>query len=380
MLARLLCSWLWLGPPAQANASPEVSTPLDERERVVLMVPERPGNADERVLATLDAHLHELEVAVISERNAGSLDLRELVSASLDPLARHDARGVLWIDIGEGEPPSLAIYVVPRDSTQIYGRVITRPAEGEAALMLETLANVAAMAATALGEGRAIRLEPELAPPETSRPPDPPPPEPPPEGVVSLDAGHLALVERAWLRLRAGYRGSSQAAQLPWQSSVTLALGLRPHARAHLELVADIVIPSTIPSGPIDSDPIDLRLHAFPFGLAGGYAWSLARGWDVELAGRVALEPTRRSITTRSEGAPLTAPRTLWFASAEASVAFGLRVSPALRLAAGLGLVVVLVRRDIVVSGAEGNASTLFAPHPLRGLVTFGGEFDLVFR
>lgn len=376
MLARLLCSWLWLGPPAQASASPEASAPLDERERVVLMVPERPGNADERVLATLDAHLHELEVAVISERHAGSLDLRELVSASLDPLARHDARGVMWIDIGEGDPPALAIYVVPRDSTQIYGRVITRPAEGEAALMLETLANVAAMAAIALGEGRAIRLEPELEPepPPEPPPPDPPPPEPP-EGVVSLDAGHLALVERAWLRLRAGYRGSSQAAQLPWQSSVTLALGLRPHARAHLELVADIVIPSTIPSG-----PIDLRLHAFPFGLAGGYAWSLARGWDVELAGRVALEPTRRSITTRSEGAPLAAPRTLWFASAEASVAFGLRVSPALRLAAGLGLVVVLVRRDIVVSSAEGNASTRFAPHPLRGLVTFGGEFDLVFR
>lgn len=375
-----MLAWLfvaWLGPP---DAAPSLAEP-SERPRVVLMVPTREGERDERVLATLDAHLHDLDIELVDERYASELDLRELVAASHDVIARHDARGVLWIDMVDmSDHAQLAIYVVARDSSQIYGRTLAGDPQGSDALALETLANVAAMAATALGEGRAIQLEAEVEP---ARPPTPAQPQPPPAptGEVELAAGQLRIIERPWLRVRAGYRGSSYAATLPWQSAFVLGLGVRPSPRSHVELVGEAVVPSTIDDGELRA-----RIHTIPFGLGGGQRWSLRRGWSLELAGRVSLEPTRRAVWLRDASPRRTSTRLWWSATSQLELVAGVELTSSVRLTFGLALVLVLARRDLVAdldgdaSGDSGNPRTLVSPAPLRALVSAGFEFDLAWR
>jgi hypothetical protein len=364
----LLGSFL-LAPPA---APSESTTPT-----VVLTVPEQKGDHDEQVLATVSAHLRELDITLVIERHDSGLDLRGLISASREPIERHDARGILWIDIPDAQGGDLAIYVVERAGQQIFGRSIAGQA-GDA-VAIETLANVAAMAAVALGEGRAIQLDVPPPPVEEPEPVEEPVVEPEPEPVVGTITreGHVEPVLRPRLRLRTGYRGNSYAASVPWQSSVTFAIGVRPTERSHVELVGDVAIPSSVALP-------DLRvvLNRYPFGVAGGHRWSLPRGWDVELSGRVTLEPTRRrTIATSSDAGVTTSPRSLhWSATAELAVGFGVRLAETVRLSFGVGLAAVLVRRDHVITSTTGAEQVVISPHPARALIWAGFDFDLVWR
>ncbi|MFV8753999.1 hypothetical protein ACNOYE_25930 [Nannocystaceae bacterium ST9] len=373
MRVSALLALLSLAPPA----SPSEPAP----PTIVLMVPEQAGELDEHILATVSAHLRELDVELVVERHAASLDLRTLIAASREPTERADARGILWIDVPSKPGGDLGLYVVEREGQQIYGRTIAGTV-GDA-VAIETLANVAAMAATALSEGRAIQLD--VPTPRESEPigePEPEPivePEPPPTGTITRE-GHVELVRRPWLRLRAGYRGNNFADTIPWQSSVTFAIGVRPAPRAHVELVADVAIPSTLALA-------DLRivLQRYPFALAGGYQWPLRRGWDVELSGRLGLEPTlRKSVSTSTDGSPTARPSSLrWFASAELGVAAGVRLTDTVRLSFGVGLAAVLARRDYVIGLSQGSSTServVISPHPVRGLVWAGFDFDLVWR
>jgi len=366
---------LAFGPPRDLEPDPP---------SIVLMVPEQPGDRDERVLATLAANLQDLDFALVAERYDASLDLRSLVEVSQAALERSEALGILWIDLPESPGGDLAIYVVARDSSQIHGRVIAAAPSDSAepwseAVAIETLANVAAMAATALSEGRSIELDaptPEASPDASEIPPDTTIDlEPEPELTLTLE-GEVVPVVRPWLRARAGYRGQSYAPTLAWMSGVTLAIGVRPAPRAHVELLADIMVPSRV-----STDALELRVQPFPFGVAGGYAWPLPRDWDVELAGRVALEPTRRSATATSTQLALTASpeRVVWSASAELDLAFGVRLAPSARLAFGLGLAALLVRRDTVISSGDAQ-QVVISPSPLRALVWAGFDFDLLWR
>lgn len=336
---------------------------------VVLMVPERPGDHDERILATVAAHLHELDVTLVTERCDPNLDLRGLIAASRSPIERSSARGVLWIDVPELPSGDLGLYVVERDGSQIYGRTIAGDL-GEA-VAIETLANVAAMAATALSEGRAIRLDAPTTEPEPE-PIDAPEPEPI-VGVITRE-GAVEPVTRPWLRLRAGYRGNSYAAALPWQSSVTFAIGVRPTADAHVELVGDVAIP-----GEVATAELELRLWRYAIGLAGGHAWPLRRGWDLELSGRVALEPTRRETIPRTPELTARPAELQWFASAELGLAAGVSLADTVRLSLAAGLAAVLVRRDTVVTVPQGE-QTVLSPQPIRAIAWIGFDFDLVWR
>jgi len=352
---------------ASPASSADMQTPT-----VVLMVPEQPGDHDERILATVAAHLHELDVTLVVERCDPNLDLRGLVPASRSPIERSSARGVLWIDVPERPSGDLALYVVERDSSQIYGRTIAGDL-GEA-VAIETLANVAAMAATALSEGRAIHLD------VSSEPAPAPEPEPQPimapepiVGVITRE-GSVEPVTRPWLRLRAGYRGNSYATALPWQSSVTFAIGVRPVARAHVELVGDVAIP-----GEVATAELELDVRRYAIGLAGGHAWPLSRGWDLELSGRVALEPTRRETIPRTPALTAGPADLQWFASAELVLAAGVRLADTTRLSLGVGAAAVLVRRDVVVSLPQGE-QTVLSPQPIRAIAWIGLDFDLVWR
>lgn len=368
MLGPVLLGSVLLAPPA--------STADTQAPTVVLMVPEQPGDYDERILATVAANLHELDVTLITQRCDPSLDLRGLVSASREPIERSNARGVLWIDVPVRASGDLALYVVERDSPQIYGRTIAGDV-GEA-VAIETLANVAAMAVTALLEGRAIRLDASDEPgPEFEPAPAPEPaPEPEPAPIIAdiTREGAVEPVTRPWLRLRVGYRGNSYAAALPWQSSVMFAIGVRPVADAHVELVGDVAIPGKVVTPELE---LDVRRHAI--GLAGGYAWPLPRGWDLELSGRIALEPTRREVIPRVAELVAQPADLQWFASAELGLAASVRLADTARLSLGAGAAAMLVRRDFVVSLPEGE-QTVLSPQPLRAIAWIGFDFDLVWR
>lgn len=359
MLGLALLGALLLGPPPS------------DAPRVIVMVPDRPGERDDRVLATLVAHLRDLDLALIRERY-DELDLRGLVDASAEPLARTDARGILWIDVPAQPGSALGIYVVARDSAQIHGRVLA--ADSGDAVAIETLANVAAMAATALGEGRSIALEVPPAPAEPEPAPEPTPaPEPEPlEWRLELE-GEVVPVERPHLRARASYRGLGYAPTLPWMSGVSLAIGVRPAERAFVELIVDVMVPARV-----STEGLELQIQPFPVGLAGGHAWLLPRDWDVELAGRVALEPTRRR-TSGSEAFVVAPTRVSWSASVELALGFGVRLSPSARLSFGLGLAVPLTRRDAVVLLPEGR-TTLISPFAVRPTLSAGFDFDLIWR
>lgn len=365
-----LLGLLLLGPPATPS---EPSAPT-----VVLMIPNHPGDHDEHILATVSAHLRELDVTLVVERHDATLDLRALISASREPIERSDARGILWIDVPDQQGGDLALYVVEREGRQIYGRSIAGNV-GDA-VAIETLANVAAMAAVALGEGRAIQLDVPPTPAEELQPVEEPIVEPEPIVGTITREGHVEPVRRPWLRLRAGYRGNSFAATIPWQSSVTLAIGVRPAPGAHVELIADVAIPSTLVVP-------DLRvvLDRYPFAIAGGYRWSLPRGWDLELSGRATLEPTRRrTIVTTTDDQVSASPASLhWSASAEVGLAAGVRLAETVRLSFGIGIAAVLARREHVIGLTDstmGAEQVVISPHPARVLVWAGFDFDLVWR
>jgi hypothetical protein len=364
VLGVALLGSLLLGPP------PGASDPAP-RPTVVLMIPERPGDHDERILATVAAHLHELDITLITERYAADLDLRNLVADSRAPIERSDARGILWVDAPERPSGDLALYVLERDSPQIYGRAIAGDL-GEA-VAIETLANVAAMAATALGEGRAIRLD-EPAPEPTPEPEPIATPEPTPIVGTITREGHVDPIQRPWLRLRAGYRGNSYAAALPWQSSVSFAIGVRPAERAHVEMIGDVAIP-----GVVSTPELDLELRRYAIGLAGGYAWLLPRGWELELAGRIALEPTHRTAIARSSQLAALPADLQWFASAELGLAAGVRLAETVRLSFGAGLAAVLARRELVID-LQAGPQTVVSPHPVRLTTWAGFDFDLVWH
>ncbi len=374
LLAPLLA--LLFGPPA----SPSAPDPT-----IVLMVPNHPGEHDELILATVSAHLHEFEVTVVVERHEPSLDLRTLIPASHAAIDRSDARGILWIDVPARPGGDLGLYVVERDGQQIYGWTVGGGTPD--ALAIETLANVAAMAAVALSEGRAIQLDPgppRAVPgvdgePESTLEPEPAVEAELPTGMITRE-GEVEIVTRPWLRLRAGYRGNNFATTVPWQSSVTFAVGVHPTARSHVELIADVAIPSavTLPE-------LRIVLQRYPFAIAGGYQWPLRRGWDIEPSGRVTLEPTVRHAAASGSGTSVTtSPSSLrWFVSAEIDLAAGVRLAETVRLSVGLGLAVVLARQDYVIGLSDAMSSTqqvVISPHPVRMLLFTGFDFDLVWR
>jgi hypothetical protein len=294
-----------------------------------------------------------------------------------------DARGILWIDVPAQAGGDLGLYVIEREGHQLYGWTLAGKADD--ALAIETLANVAAMAAVALSEGRAIQLDlgPPRSEPDSQVEPDLEPepsvePEPP-TGTITRE-GRVEIVTRPWLRLRAGYRGNNFATTVPWQSSVTLAVGVRPTPRSHVELITDVAIPSavTLPE-------LRIVLQRYPFALAGGYQWPLPRGWDIESSGRITLEPTvRHAAASGTESSVTILPSSLrWFASAEVGLSAGVRLAETVRLSVGLGLAVVLVRRDYVIGLSNSMSSmpqVVISPHPIRALVTAGFDFDLVWR
>ncbi|NVB40646.1 hypothetical protein G6O69_22600 [Pseudenhygromyxa sp. WMMC2535] len=368
-----LGSSLWPGP-ALAQAPAPAENGEASAAAVILMLPERDDDRDERAEATIAAHLQDAAFEVeIRRYDPEGFELRALFDESDELLGASAARGVLWVDLEDED--ALALYVIVRGDPQLHGRRIDAADVGEA-VAIESLANVSATAALALAQGRAVVLEPALAPePEPPSEPELPPESPPrPAHTHLLVDGVVVPRGHARVRARVGYLGQSYAPGLPWISSAVLAFGWRPVSAAHLELVYEAG-PSISVTAP--SVGLELQLFRLPFALAGGYRFDLPRGWGIELAGRVGVEPTRRRTVVIGEAIEGAAPSWRVQASAGVDARATLAVRDDLRLFMGLGLVAVFLRSAYVLEDVE---EPLLSPSAVRGSASIGVDFDLVHR
>ncbi|PRQ06147.1 hypothetical protein [Enhygromyxa salina] len=372
--------WL-LGALLALWAGPVAAQVPDQPRSVVLMLPELEDDRDERAEVTIAAHLQDAEIDLLIRRyDPASFELGQLFTRSDALLDGTDARGILWVGLGQ----DLTLYVLVRGESQLHGRRIDGSADGSDPddglgdpVALESLANITATAAIAVAEGQPIVLHaPEPGPSVDPERPDAGSSSTPsaiPEARIEVTGVVIPkLVPRAPLRV--GYRGQTYASGLPWLSAAELAVGWRPVARAHLELAYEASTPVTAEAASIG---LQLQLFRVPVALAGGYRFELRRGWALELAGRLSVEPTRRRTIATGELLVATDPR--WRAMAGAGL--DLRSSVALRddvrVWMGLGLIGMFVRSDYVVADIE---QPLLHPSAVRVTAGLGVEFDLIHR
>ncbi|MCA9700605.1 MAG: hypothetical protein KC431_23970 [Myxococcales bacterium] len=368
------CSTLLLAALAWSGSGP-APEPEGAASPVVLMLPARADDRDERAEATILAQLEGSEIDLeIRRYDPKAFELGQVFARSDLLFEGSETRGVLWIDLGE-DP---ALYVIVRGDPQLHGRRIDADEVGEA-VAIESLASISATAALALAEGRAIELapaeapdleaEPEADPPETKVETESPAPAP----SITVD-GVVVPQLVAHGRVRLGYRGQSYAAGLPWLSAAEIALGWRPTPQSHLEIAYEAAAPVSVTAPSIG---LELQLFRVPLALAGGHRFVLRRGWGLELAGRLGIEPTQRRTVVIGEALSAEPPRWRVMAGAGVDLRATADLRDDLRLWLGLGLVGMFVRSNYVLVDMN---QVLLGPSPVRISVGAGVEFDLIHR
>lgn len=378
---------LWTGPAA-AQAPAQTPSP------VVLMLPDLDDDRDERAEATIAAHLQDAGIELLVRRyEPTSFELGELGAHSDGQLDGTDGAGILWVDLGR----DFAVYVLVRGDSQIHGRRIDRRDLGDA-VAFESLANVSATAAIAVAEGRPIVLqesaplepaprEPEASEPtsEAPAPEGPAPEEPAPTERVRLEPqieveGVVIPKLEVRARLRVGYRGQSFASGLPWLSAAEIALGWRPVPQAHLELAYEASTPISVAA---PNAGLELQLFRAPVSIIGGHRFELDRGYGLEIAGRLGLEPTRRQTIVVGEllepgpGLEAAPPRWRVMAAAGVDVRGTVAVRDDVRLWISLGVLGVFVRNDFIVADVH---PPLLSPSAIRVTTGIGVDVDFIRR
>lgn len=374
-----LCLAAWsLRGTAFAGPSPAPSIPV-----VVLYVPDLPDRDEDDVLAA----------SIAAQVDAGNVDLRVLrydpaVATEPGVVAARSRRsaeefaagGVMWIRLATtpGQPHAVFLYEVSQD--RVLGRRIPVPPQSPAAA-IETVANIAGSIVAESLDGPVDALEeldpetleapePEPAPPEIQPEPTPPetqpepkPAEPQPDNAVIVDKPF----PRLWLM--AAYAGNTYADAPVWQHAVALAVAWGPARGAFIGLRYDFVIPSEVE---INMLLVSVRPH--PISLEGGYRFGLRERLDVELFGRVTVDPV-----TRSSGTGGTADALRLFSGLTAGVGFGYQPVPPIRLGLRIGAQVLTSRAAYVLVDGD-SATTALDPHPARFIAEAGVHFGLLRR
>lgn len=286
---------------------------------IVLLAPELDrSDVDDRAVGTLGARVRAAGIQVVVVRRKVP-ELHALAAESKALIATWGARGALWVDIGRSD--EAALYLVTRDSEQVFGRTIPAP-EGKTSATLETLANIAASVAEELLEGRIVELSPVKVPdppPERTAPspsvagepvrepqpsvktevasPAPPPRTKPRQAspdstaappLPSADADPAPRFPR--IGLSVGYTGDTFGDLVPWQSAVSALLTLAPSPSAFLNLGHDFVIPTHVRRFPAG---YDLARH--PLVALGGYRFPVS-SWDFRLGARMAMDIIEQTL------------------------------------------------------------------------------------
>ncbi|MEX1368956.1 MAG: hypothetical protein AB1Z98_37870 [Nannocystaceae bacterium] len=384
-MLRLLSPWLlaW----AAAADEPPVEDPA-----VVLMAPDLPDeDVDERLIATISAAAASEGAASLHvvRYDPAAFDPSTLVELSQRRAAEHLAGAVLWIDLRG--PSSYSLYLFEVAGQRVLGRRVPVGGEGDggAAVAHEALANIATSVVAESVEGPVSGLapldpitlqeapaEPEPAPetepaPEPATPPESKPtPEPTPPVAAPADELPRPTFPRLWLTL--GYAGTSISNDPVLGHALTVGTAWAPAPGAFVGGRYDVALPLTV-----DEPQVRISLRRHPISLEGGYRFGLAPRWDLELAGRVSIDPIRRVTDERSALAPTT---DAWRVFSSGALSIGAGVTPIRELRVGLRLGVegLMTRADYVA--AQPELRVIFSPHPVRGFVELGLGFATLWR
>ncbi|MCB9716580.1 MAG: hypothetical protein H6712_22165 [Myxococcales bacterium] len=375
----LLSTWLLAWSPA-SRGEPEAET---EPPGVVLMAPDLPEvDDDERLIARVRSAAQEGEASLhVVRYDPEAFDPATLVELSRRRAGEHVAAAVLWLDLRG--PGSYALYLFEVEGERVLGRRV--PIEdGATAAAHEALANIATSVVAESIEGPVTgltQLDPttlEEAPdpePEPAAEPEPetepePKTEPKPKPLELVDAPPPPAFPRLWLSL--AYAGSSFSRDPLLSHGLALGAAWSPAPRAFVGLRYDLVLPLTL-----DDPQVRLSLRRHPISLEGGYRFGLARRWDLEVAGRLSVDPIRRITDDRSALAPTA---DAWRLFSSGALAVGVGVAPIRELRVGLrvGAEGLLSRADYVANDPESRL--LLSPHPVRGFVELGLAFATLWR
>jgi hypothetical protein len=397
----LLGAWLGLG---SAGPAP---TPSDGEPGVVLMAPDLPhDDADERLVATVRAAARDAPAALhVMRYDPEAFVPTTLVDVSQRRAGEHMASAVLWIDLRG--PESYAVYLFEREGERVLGRRVPIVGGGTAAAQ-EIVANIAASVlaeslagpVTGLAELdprtlEAVEPEPPSDPP-LAAPPEPLPassrttnpssasasdsstapaalsePAPPTAPTPSTDA---ATAPSGFPRMSVSlaYAGQSFARAPLLSHALALGVAWHPARGTFLGLRYDLVLPLVV-----DQPTVRFELRRHPISLEAGHRFRVASRWDVELAGRVTVDPIRRVTDVRSELEP-TADRWRRFSAGAVGVGVGFAPISAIRVGLRVGAEALLTRSNYAVR--DPALRVIVAPHPIRGFVELGVAFGWLWR
>jgi hypothetical protein len=391
----LLGAWLGLGSAAPEPTPTPAPAPAEDEPGIVLMAPDLPhDDADERLVAVVQAAARDDAATLhVVRYDPAAFDPAQLVDVSRRRAGEHLASAVLWIDLRG--PESYAIFLFERDGGRVLGRRV--PIVEGTATAHEIVANIAAsvLAESLAGPVTGLaELDPRTLEAAEAADPEPPTPEPAPASAhpSDLDAAATpgpaaaaptsdptALVAPApapsgfpRMAVSLAYAGQSFARDPLLSHALAVGAAWYPARRTFLGLRYDLVLPLVF-----DQPAVRLELRRHPVSLEAGQRFAVASRWDLELAGRVTVDPIRRVTGVRGELEP-TAARWRTFAAAGAGVGVGFSPSQPIRVSLRVGAEALLAKADYAIR--DPNVQVIVAPHPVRGFVELGVAFGWLWR
>ncbi len=371
--------------PSPASGSPSESDEAIE-SGIVLMAPDLPEQSSDELLVavvreSVPAGQPPLHVVRYDPAN---FDRATLVERSQRRAGEWMAHAVLWLDLSGA--PDYAIYVFEVDGARVLGRRVPI-VDGSTAAAYETLANIATsvVAESMAGPVTGLpQLDPETLEEAAVEPAPPPetPPEPTADPAAETEAEpssppppeleDIPPPTTPRLLLSLGYAGQTFSDDPLLSHGLALGVAWAPAPRAFVGLRYDLVLPLMI-----DEPTVLASLRRHPISVEGGYRFGLGQRWDLELAGRVSVDPIRRLTDDRSALAVTT---DQWRVFSSAALGVGVGVSPIRELRVGLrvGAEALLSSADYAV--ADPDLRVLVSPHPVRGLIELGVQFSTLWR
>lgn len=345
-------------PAVPAPPPPPAREPAAERPVVVVSVAAHGTDAD-RVAEALMTHLTAGDLRVVFDRSGpastSAAELRESLSWAANTARRHNAVGVLWVDVSQ--PDELVL----SSANSTGERVLTRriPADPNSpAAALEALGIIARTTSLALAAGHEIgvhRREHDAVTVMKERTP----PQPPwPRVVVGIE-----------------YAGGNYADRIPWQHGVgTQVLG-RPIPKLLFGLGYTYVFPA-VARHPVAA----LEIQRNPVAALFGYHHDLGKRGSVELMGSMSVDPVR--VRVAGVRPPLLAeePATRVLAAGGAATRWEVRPWRELGIYLSVGAEVLLTTFNYVARAEDGKSYPLVSPHRIRGLAAVGIRHGLARR
>jgi hypothetical protein len=330
------------------------------------MIPDLPDETlDEELVGAIEAHAKD---AKFVRHDPGAFEVVGLDARSERTAGEWAADRVLWV--ARQKNGVFVLYLFETADSRLLRRRVE--VEGDdPAVAVEVLANIAGTIVAEAG-GKHVVAMTEVAPEELA-PPPPPPPEPEPQPDLQPAPEPPPPEPDTWARiwLSVFYAGNTFADAPVWQNGVGLAMAWAPVRGAFVGARYDVVFPSELQAGPV---LFDIRRH--PVAVFGGYRFQVARRVDIQVAGKLHIDPVTRR-TDDASGVPTTDDALRIYSGGGATVGIGYRPIKQVRLAIDVGADALFTRAPY---GVGPDPTIVLQPHPARFTVEVGMHFGLLWR